>query len=337
MWISCQVESTLNQIWKRQMRLLAILAQVQMMYAEEVWVAATFQKAVQRFRPDPQHPQASSPNCATWAASDPALGKTWAKSARTAGWRQGNFGYLWKLYYVQWLIYTIINVCSFHIAFMQEVLELFCTSPVLMTIVCQNAKGLGQSQSLACRDYLIIFWYCNIILINFYHHSWVRDSFGSFKSLRFRCQDFTLWIGSRGFGGVATLTFHDLSWKKWKAANYVVAIVAPNLYLGMFKYGCLLIIVTVRNALQSSSTMDQLQACYSRLRTRMWPKTGNKLSNSHLLRGVRAVSPRRTTSTWSYNPAIDCLKGNCGSLTLARKVILLLSDAAKEPHAKIIA
>jgi len=42
--------------------------EVQMMYAEEVWVAATFRKAVQRF-------------------SDPVLGKTWANSARTAGWR----------------------------------------------------------------------------------------------------------------------------------------------------------------------------------------------------------------------------------------------------------
>eukprot|EP00913_Durusdinium_trenchii_P022197 g20857.t1 len=39
-----------------------------MMYAEEVWVAATFRKALQRF-------------------SDPVLGSKRAKSARTAGWR----------------------------------------------------------------------------------------------------------------------------------------------------------------------------------------------------------------------------------------------------------
>ncbi|CAK9001959.1 unnamed protein product [Durusdinium trenchii] len=42
--------------------------EVQMMYAEEVWVAATFRKALQRF-------------------SDPVLGSKRAKSARTAGWR----------------------------------------------------------------------------------------------------------------------------------------------------------------------------------------------------------------------------------------------------------
>ncbi|CAE8590655.1 unnamed protein product, partial [Polarella glacialis] len=42
--------------------------EVQMMYAEERWVAATFEKALKRF-------------------SDPELGAAWAKSARTAGWR----------------------------------------------------------------------------------------------------------------------------------------------------------------------------------------------------------------------------------------------------------
>eukprot|EP00439_Symbiodinium_sp_Y106_P014968 s503_g2.t1 len=42
--------------------------EVRMIYAEEVWVAATFRKACQRF-------------------SDAALGSTWANSARTAGWR----------------------------------------------------------------------------------------------------------------------------------------------------------------------------------------------------------------------------------------------------------
>ena len=89
------------------------------MYAEEVWVAATFRKAVQRFR----HPSKAERRKVTipelvilftikivmcvrlvliiWlilnprsgphglAASDPVLGKTWANSARTAGWRQG--------------------------------------------------------------------------------------------------------------------------------------------------------------------------------------------------------------------------------------------------------
>ncbi|CAL1167627.1 unnamed protein product [Cladocopium goreaui] len=65
---SKEVDETLLNAKSPHLRLELVGDEIKMMYAEEVWVAATFQKAVQRF-------------------SDPELGKTWAKSARTAGWR----------------------------------------------------------------------------------------------------------------------------------------------------------------------------------------------------------------------------------------------------------
>ncbi|CAJ1350727.1 unnamed protein product [Effrenium voratum] len=61
-------ERTLESSEFTPLQLDIIGDEVQMMYADEIWVAATFLKALQRF-------------------NDPALGSTWAKSARTAGWR----------------------------------------------------------------------------------------------------------------------------------------------------------------------------------------------------------------------------------------------------------